>query len=187
MSHEEIARRLRDEGMATAPPDLAEQVMAAVRAEPRRRRRLAAPGWLRAPKLWPLAGWATAAACLVAAGFGIAHLGGGGVQSSANGSESAPALRAQAGEASEHGGSVVAPGVPAETLEFSDRRQAQSVLGPVLWKAAVSINGETYSVSLSRSDFVRLRHRALADRIPNADNAAPLGRIRVILRVRQNR
>jgi hypothetical protein len=88
--HEDIARRLREEGPAPAPPDLADEVMAQVRAEPRRRRR-------RAPRVsWrPVLGWAAAAVVLVAVGFGIARLPGGGSSSSA--SSSAPAAASGGG------------------------------------------------------------------------------------------
>ncbi|HEX5261038.1 MAG TPA: hypothetical protein VFW18_06130 [Gaiellales bacterium] len=75
MSPDEIARRLREEGMAQAPPDLAPEVMRQVAREPRPRRR----SW---PRWRPVAAWATAAAAIAAGGFAISQLGGGGSSSS---------------------------------------------------------------------------------------------------------
>jgi hypothetical protein len=69
--HEDIARRLRAEGQASAPPDLLPSVMAEVRADSRRRRRLRLPSF---PRWRPVAAWAGAAAALVALGVGISHL-----------------------------------------------------------------------------------------------------------------
>lgn len=178
MSHEKIARRLRDEGMASAPPDLAEQVMAAVRAEPRRTRRWAAPGWLRGPRLRPLVGWAAAAACLVVIGFGIAQLGGGG-QTSAGSSGSAALSADAAGEA--------ARGQPVITLTFASRLEASRIFGPALWKRAVPVRRNTYRLWVNGVEY-----RALRNRVPagaSFSSAAPTveAPIRVILRVRENR
>ena len=89
MSADEIARRLRDEGMAKAPPDLAPEVMRQVAREPRPRRR----SW---PRWRPVAAWATAAAAIAAGGFAISQLGGAGSMSSSSSASSAavPATRA---------------------------------------------------------------------------------------------
>ena len=69
-NHEHIARLLREQGPAEAPPGLAPEVMRQVRAEPRER---------RMPRVrWrPAAGIAAAAACLLALGVGLAHVGNG--------------------------------------------------------------------------------------------------------------
>ncbi len=75
MSPDEIARRLRDEGMAQAPPDLAPEVMRQVAREPRKRRL----AWRR---VRPIAAWATAAAAIAAGGFALSQLGGAGSSSS---------------------------------------------------------------------------------------------------------
>jgi len=69
--HEDIARRLRAEGQAGAPPDLLPSVMAEVRAQSRRRRRRLLPSL---PTWRPVAAWAGAAAALVALGVGVSHL-----------------------------------------------------------------------------------------------------------------
>lgn len=71
--HEELRRRLADEGQASAPPDLAPEVMRRVRAEPHRREHRV---------LRPVA-TLLAAAVLVAAVFaGVSRLGGSGSMSS---------------------------------------------------------------------------------------------------------
>src|SRR2546423_15461865 len=78
--HDELRRRLADEGQATAPPDLAPEVMRRVRAEPRRREQRI---------LRPVA-TLLAAAVLVAAVFaGVSRLGGSGSMSSGGGGEAA--------------------------------------------------------------------------------------------------
>lgn len=82
MSQDDIARRLREEGMAQAPPDLAPEVMREVAREPRRRQR----SW---PRWGPVAAWATAAAAIAAGGFALSQLGGAG--SSSSGASSSPA------------------------------------------------------------------------------------------------
>ena len=88
MSQDDIARRLREEGMAQAPPDLAPEVMRQVAREPRRRR-----SW---PRWRPVAAWATAAAAIAAGGFALSQLGGAG-SSSSEASSSAAATRAAQG------------------------------------------------------------------------------------------
>jgi hypothetical protein len=77
--HEEIARRLAELGRAQAPSDLRGEVMAQVTAEPRRRpRRSPTFGAL----LRPATRIALVASVVLAAGVGIAHLGGGSSTSS---------------------------------------------------------------------------------------------------------
>src|SRR5690348_15262054 len=78
--HDELRRRLADEGQATAPPDLAPEVMRRVRAEPHRREHRV---------LRPVA-TLLAAAVLVAALFaGVSRLGGSGSMSSGGGEAAA--------------------------------------------------------------------------------------------------
>jgi hypothetical protein len=74
--HDELRRRLADEGPASAPPDLAPEVMRRVRSEPRRERR----SYLR-----PAATLIAAALLALAAVVGIAHLGNGQTSSSSSG------------------------------------------------------------------------------------------------------
>jgi hypothetical protein len=119
--HEDIARRLRAEGQASAPPDLLPSVMAEVRAQSRRRRRRL---WLPSFPQWrPVVAWAGAAAALVALGVGISHLN---LKTSSSSSGSVGSVT--------HG--VAAEGVPApvgaalgpETFTVS-RKAAAHILG----------------------------------------------------------
>jgi hypothetical protein len=102
--YDQLRRRLADEGGATAPPDLADQVMRRVRAEPRRRDRR----FLR-PALTLVAAAALAAAGLV----GLAHIDTG---SSSSGSSAGAA--ASGGGASSVAGSPEkqAGGLPRDGL-----------------------------------------------------------------------
>jgi hypothetical protein len=85
--HEEIARRLREEGAARAPDRLRADVMLRVRAEPRPRR-------IRPRRsYWRPLGSLAAAACLVAAAaFGLTRIDSGGAISG-GGATSAAAER----------------------------------------------------------------------------------------------
>jgi hypothetical protein len=80
--HEEIARRLRDDGQAQAPPDRAGEVMKRVRSEPRR-----STSAVRRPLVTLLA----ASLITVALVAGIAKLGGSGSGSAAGGTSGAEA------------------------------------------------------------------------------------------------
>jgi hypothetical protein len=91
--HDEIARRLREEGAARAPDRLRADVMLQVRAEPRPRR-------IRPRRsYWRPLGSLAAAACLVtAAAFGLTRIDtGGGLSGSGAGATSAAEGRAPAG------------------------------------------------------------------------------------------
>src|SRR5215467_14258234 len=84
--HDELRRRLADEGTASAPPDLADEVMRRVRAEPRRREHRV---------LRPVATLLAAAVLVVAALAGISRLGNGSAGSASSaGGEAAQGLRA---------------------------------------------------------------------------------------------
>jgi hypothetical protein len=72
--HEQLTRRLHEQGQAQAPADLAGDVMRRVRAEPRQPQR----SWLR-----PVALCATVAVLLVAGIAGLTRIGGSGQSSSA--------------------------------------------------------------------------------------------------------
>lgn len=73
--HEQLARRLHEQGPAQAPADLAGDVMRRVRAEPRQPQRT----WLR-----PVALCAAVVVLLVASIAGLARIGGSGQSSSAS-------------------------------------------------------------------------------------------------------
>jgi len=88
--HEQLGRRLHEQGQAQAPPGLAGDVMRQVRAEPRRRPQRA---WLR-----PVALCAAVAVLLAASIAGLARIGGSG-QSSSAGSAAETHSAAKAGAA----------------------------------------------------------------------------------------
>jgi hypothetical protein len=73
--HEQLARRLHEQGPAQAPADLAGDVMREVRAEPRQQQ----PTWLR-----PVALCAAVVVLLAASIAGLARIGGSGQSSSAS-------------------------------------------------------------------------------------------------------
>jgi hypothetical protein len=73
--HEQLTRRLHEQGQAQAPADLAGDVMRRVRAEPRPQQRT----WLR-----PVALCAAVAVLLAASVAGLARIGGSGQSSSAS-------------------------------------------------------------------------------------------------------
>jgi hypothetical protein len=120
--HEQLRRRLADEGQAQAPPDLAGDVMRQVRAEPRRRPRRS----LR-PVLVPLVAVLLAAAGLV----GVSHLGGTGSSSSAgsaaanNGERSAAPTQSATGQAKR----LVVHGVSLDKTASVFGRTAQCPVG----------------------------------------------------------
>jgi hypothetical protein len=80
--HEEIARRLREDGQAQAPPDLVGEVMKRVRSEPRR-----STSAVRRPLVTLLA----ASLVTVALVAGLAKLGGGGSGSAVGGASGSEA------------------------------------------------------------------------------------------------
>ncbi len=109
--HEEIARRLTELGRAEAPPDLRGEVMAQVAAEPRRRQRRS-PGF--GALVRPATRIALVASVVLAAGVGIAHLGGGGSTSSPMVSTGSGVIPAAA-ESSTDKGPAYAPSTPAKS------------------------------------------------------------------------
>ena len=177
--HEDIARRLREEGPAPAPPDLADEVMAQVRAEPRRRPR-------RAPRVpWrPVLGWAAAAVVLVGIGFGIAHLPHGA--SSSSGSASSAGVSATAGGAT-NGASSRAPQGLGETARPMQvytvgRAAGLRILGTLRSSGAARFNapGSVVTVRVPPAAY-----RALQDPLARAERRyqdSPNGR-RVIIRL----
>jgi hypothetical protein len=119
--HEQLSRRLHEQGQAQAPPGLAGDVMRQVRAEPRRHERT----WLR-----PVALCATVAVLLLAGIAGLTRISGSSQSSSAGSapethsgvSSAAPDKSPSGGQASGDG-SVLAPSavgnvraVPADKL-----------------------------------------------------------------------
>jgi hypothetical protein len=122
--HDEIARRLREEGAARAPERLRADVMLRVRAEPRPRR-------IRPRRsYWRSVGSLAAAACLVAAAaFGVTRIDtGAGVSSGGATSalERAAAPGVPTPEQSSAGGGVIQPG--PKTTDFGAPAQFDKAL-----------------------------------------------------------
>ena len=86
--HEQLTRRLHEQGQAQAPADLAGDVMRQVRAEPRQPQR----SWLR-----PVALCATVAVLLLAGIAGLTRIGGAGQSSSAGSAAETHSARSAAG------------------------------------------------------------------------------------------
>jgi hypothetical protein len=97
--HDELRRRLAEQGAAPAPPELADEVMRRVRAEPRPRQR---PTWLR-----PTLALVAAAVLVVAALVGISRIG-----SASSSSSGSSAARETAGPASSSGAGRVPSTAP---------------------------------------------------------------------------
>jgi hypothetical protein len=113
--HDELRRRLADEGQATAPPDLAPEVMRRVRAEPHRREHRV---------LRPVA-TLLAAAVLVAAVFaGVSRLGGSGSMSSGGGGEAAASQAAPKAS-----GQAVAPDAHGKVIRHVGTTQLDAIFG----------------------------------------------------------
>lgn len=122
--YDDIARRLREEGQAVAPPDVLPSVMAEVRAEPRtpaRRRLPALPRWQ------PLAAWTAGAAALVALGFGLAHLPHS--PSSSSGSESLARSPLATSAAGSHAGGTKVPAASGSNAYTLPATVARHILG----------------------------------------------------------
>ena len=180
MSHEDVARRLRDQGMAAAPPDLRDEVMRAVRAEPQPqpagRRRLPRPAL---PAWRPVAVWVGVAACLLAAGVGISRLGGPG-------SSSSSADSSAAGHLADRGlGAGVGSPFGKTTLLFGSAEQARAVLGVAAYEALHRSADGTLQSVVAPSEYYSITRRYA--NLPDAKASAldaPGTRIRVLLRVR---
>ena len=116
--HEELRRRLADEGQATAPPDIAPEVMRRVRAEPRRREHRV---------LRPVATLLAAAVLVVAVFAGVSRLGGSGSMSS--GGAGAAAGVSQAPKTSGPTGTAAAPDSHGRVIRHVGTTQLYSIFG----------------------------------------------------------
>ncbi|HEU0195316.1 MAG TPA: hypothetical protein VFQ71_14015 [Gaiellales bacterium] len=155
MSADELARRLREEGTAQAPPDLAPEVMRQVAREPRNRRR----SW---PSWRPVAVWATAGAAIAAGGFAISQLGTGGSSSSA----SSAATRAALGEAAPSTPPAFIPLPPVYTVASRDAARILQAAG----------------VTPSHMSYVAPHHRRIVAAIPRSEMKRVAGQLRIAQR-----
>jgi hypothetical protein len=101
--HEQLTRRLREQGQAQAPADLAGDVMRRVRAEPRQHQRT----WLR-----PVALCAAVAVLLAASVAGLARIGGSGQSSSASSAAETRGVMGAVPKASQAQGTTGGSGAP---------------------------------------------------------------------------
>ncbi len=154
--HEQLARRLHEQGQAQAPAGLAGDVMRRVRAEPRQPQR----AWLR-----PVALCATVAVLLVAGIAGLTRIGGSGQSSSAGSAAdthagaigAAPETSQGGGQALNDTGTKAAPtalrkvaGVPTDKLE---------TLSPLPFCPA---NAHTYALRVPAGRYNAVSHQLQA-------------------------
>lgn len=164
--HEEIARRLRDEGLAQAPPDMAGEVMRRVRSEPRR-------GTSSVRR--PLTNLLAAAVIIAALVAGVAKLGGSG-SGSASGGGSAPETHAggtSAGAPAKSANTrnpILIPDVPLSALHGAG---ALAQLGHIDSHQAVCLNdrlaqrqGVTLSVPAGSFSAVKQQLRSARKLLP---------------------
>jgi hypothetical protein len=175
--HEDVARRLREQGPASAPPRLLDSVMAQVRAEVRAEPRGRREWPRRSPRWRPVLGWATAAAALVAIGFGVAHLPTGG--SSSSSSSSAESTRGPLGAAPS--GSSAANAKVATSRAFTVSRRALALALP---RYAGQVKRQDAVVQL---DVSASAYRSIAGRLARLERsyaASPRGHRLVVRLVR---
>jgi hypothetical protein len=148
--HEQLSRRLHEQGQAQAPPGLAGDVMRQVRAEPRQRQRT----WLR-----PVALSAAVAVLLAASIAGLARIGGSGQSSSAGSTAETQSAGSVAGPEKPQG-QLAAPdaitperrvaGVPADKL---------ATLSPLPLCAAPA---HTYALRVPAGRYAAVSHQLQA-------------------------
>ncbi len=145
--HEQLRRRLADEGQATAPPDLAPAVMRQVRSEPRRRDHRV---------LRPVATLLAAAVLVLAALLGISRLGGGA--SSSGGAAGAVSAPEKSAGAANHGtGSVPSAAAHGAIIRHVDSDTLKMLFGTSSLPACAS--GDRLKVTAPSSELPRLKRR----------------------------
>jgi hypothetical protein len=163
--HEEIARLLREQAGAQAPPGLAEDVMREVRAEPRRSAKR--PVWRSVGAV------AVAAAVLVAAGVGLAQFAGGGgtgAEREAGGSVAAEDSKTPPTDAGAATGSDSRAGDRMFTVS---RAAATGILGVPLSSAGQGENRVVIVAGPSRYKQLQRDLEALPQAAGTADGGAP--------------
>jgi hypothetical protein len=148
--HEQLSRRLHEQGQAQAPADLAGDVMRQVRAEPRQPQR----AWLR-----PVALCAAVVVLLAASVAGLARIGGSGQSSSAS---SAAETRAGMGG----GGAESTTKAPQALNDVGTQRDVAGVptdklatLSPLPFCAA---QANTYALRVPAGRYTAVSHQLQA-------------------------
>jgi len=153
--HEQLARRLHEQGQAQAPPGLAGDVMRQVRAEPRQPQRT----WLR-----PVALCATVAVLLLAGIAGLTLIGGSGQSSSAgSAAETRSAANSGAPEHSPSGGKASGDGSTLSPSALGNVRAVPAdklaTLSPLPFCAA---QAHTYALRVPAGRYVAVSRQLQA-------------------------
>lgn len=159
--HDRIARLLREQGQAEAPPDLVGDVMAQVRREPQ------ATPVHRGVNWRPVAAWAAVAAALLAVGVGIAQLAPGGSSSSsgsAGGGGSSVAAEAAGGSKSPPAHPSADSGVRAFTVP---RHEAEKLLSGETNEQFSTVGRSTLTLDRAQWNALRGKLAAAAARHPH--------------------
>lgn len=158
--HDRIARLLREQGQAEAPPDLAGDVMAQVRREPQ-----ATPAH-RGLNWRPVATWAAVAAALLAVGVGIAQLAPGGSSSSsgsAGGGGSSVATEAAGGKSA-----PAYPSADSAVRAFTvPRHEAEKLLSGETSEQFSTVGRSTLTLDRPQWNALRDKLAAAAARHPH--------------------
>jgi hypothetical protein len=141
--HDRIARLLREQGQAEAPPELAQNVMAQVRREQQ-----VAPS-RRGINWRPVAAWAAVAAVMLAVGIGVATRAPGGSSSSSGSS-------AAATEAADGGSKAALPAQVEDSAASAysvDRDAAQKLLSGSTARHVAALS----TITLDRAQWNQVR------------------------------
>ncbi len=158
--HDRIARLLREQGQAEAPPDLAGDVMAQVRREPQ-----ATPAH-RGVNWRPVAAWAAVAAALLAVGVGIAQLAPGGSSSSSGSAGGGGSIAAEAASGSKT--APVHPSADSAVRAFTvPRSEAEKLLNGETNEQFSTVGRSTLTLDRAQWDALRGKLAAAAARHPH--------------------
>ena len=173
--HDRIARLLREQGQAEAPPDLAGDVMAQVRREPQATPVHHGVNWR------PVAAWAAVAAALLAVGVGIAQLAPGG-SSSSSGSTGGGGSAVLEGAGGSKAAAPVHPSEDSMKQAYTvPRHEAEKILanGTTIQPAMSSAARSLVTLNRAQWNAVRGKLAAAAARHPHPHDP-------VIVRLRPN-
>jgi hypothetical protein len=148
--HEQLTRRLHEQGQAQAPADLAGDVMRRVRAEPRQPQRT----WLR-----PVALCATVAVLLAASIAGLAQIGGPGQSSSAGSAAETHAAGSAAGSGKSLGQTAAPDATTQERRVAGVPTDKLAILSPLPFCPA---QAHTYALRVPAGRYNAVSHQLQA-------------------------